>query len=134
MDVNFLLICRCDHRKELNMQKEFYKNYDELPIMLSVNQVAKALGISRTSSYELVRSKGFPAITIGSRIVVPKEEFISWIKDQIKWSEDKKWEKTFLQLIITFSIWSLTVMNFKFTAISFRVQARVACAGPATIR
>ena len=72
------------------MQKEFYKNYDELPITLSVNQVAKALGISRTSSYELVRSKGFPAITIGSRIVVPKEEFISWIKDQIKLSEDKK--------------------------------------------
>lgn len=72
------------------MQKEFFKNYDELPIMLSVNQVAKALGISRTSSYELVRSKGFPSMTIGSRIVVPKEEFISWIKDQIKLSEDKK--------------------------------------------
>lgn len=72
------------------MQKEFFKNYDELPIMLSVNQVAKALGISRTSSYELVRSKGFPSMTIGSRIVIPKEEFISWIKDQIKLSEDKK--------------------------------------------
>ena len=72
------------------MQKELLKNYDELPIMLSVNQVAKALGISRTSSYELVRSKGFPSMTIGSRIVVPKEEFISWIKDQIKLSEDKK--------------------------------------------
>ena len=72
------------------MQKEFYKNYDELPIMLSANQVAKALGISRTSSYELVRSKGFPSMTIGSRIVIPKEEFISWIKDQIKLSEDKK--------------------------------------------
>lgn len=72
------------------MQKDFFKNYDELPIMLSVNQVAKALGISRTSSYELVRSKGFPSMTIGSRIVVPKEEFISWIKDQIELSEDKK--------------------------------------------
>ena len=72
------------------MQKELFKNYDELPIMLSVNQVAKALGISRTSSYELVRSKGFPSMTIGSRIVIPKEEFISWIKDQIKLSEDKK--------------------------------------------
>lgn len=72
------------------MQKEFYKNYDELPIMLSVSQVSKVLGISRTNSYELVRSKGFPSITIGSRIVVPKDEFISWIKNQIKETEDRK--------------------------------------------
>lgn len=77
------------------MQKEFYKNYDELPIMLSVSQVSKVLGISRTNSYELVRSKGFPSMTIGSRIVVPKDEFISWIKNQIKETEDRKWIKTF---------------------------------------
>ena len=77
------------------MQKDFYKNYDELPIMLSVSQVSKVLGISRTNSYELVRSKGFPSITIGSRIVVPKDEFISWIKNQIKETENRKWIKTF---------------------------------------
>ena len=76
--------------RKLNMQKDFYKNYDELPIMLSVSQVSKVLGISRTNSYELVRSKGFPSITIGSRIVVPKDEFISWIKNQIKEAEDRK--------------------------------------------
>lgn len=66
------------------MKNEFYKNYDELPLMLSVSQVAKALGISRTSTYDLVKEKDFPSITIGSRIVVPKEELILWIKNQIK--------------------------------------------------
>lgn len=66
------------------MEKEFYKNYDELPLMLSVSQVAKVLGISRTSSYDLVKEKDFPSITIGSRIVVPKDELILWIKNQIK--------------------------------------------------
>ena len=40
--------------------KEIYKNFDELPMMLSVSQVAKVLGISRTRSYELVNEKGFP--------------------------------------------------------------------------
>lgn len=58
------------------MKNEFYKNYDELPLMLSVSQVAKALGVSRTSAYDLVKEKDFPSITIGSRIVVPKEELI----------------------------------------------------------
>ena len=58
------------------MKNEFYKNYDELPLMLSVNQVAKVLGISRTSTYDLVKEKDFPSIKIGSRIVVPKEELI----------------------------------------------------------
>lgn len=66
------------------MEKEFYKTYDELPLMLSVSQVAKVLGISRTSSYDLVKEKDFPSITIGSRIVVPKDELILWIKNQIK--------------------------------------------------
>lgn len=66
------------------MKNEFYKNYDELPLMLSVSQVAKVLGISRTSTYDLVKEKDFPSITIGSRIVVPKEELILWIKNQVK--------------------------------------------------
>ena len=71
------------------MEKEFYKSFDELPIMLSVNQLANVLGISRTSSYDLVRSKGFPSITIGSRIVIPKEELLIWIQNQLKNKEVK---------------------------------------------
>ena len=51
---------------------ESYKSFDELPMMLSVSQVTKVLGISRTRSYELVNEKGFPKIKIGTRIVVRK--------------------------------------------------------------
>lgn len=54
------------------MNVNFYKSYDELPLMLSVQEIAKVLGISKTSAYELVRSKGFPVLKIGSRMVVPK--------------------------------------------------------------
>ena len=64
--------------------KESYKSFDELPMMLSVPQVAKVLGISRTRSYELVNEKGFPKIKIGTRIVVPKDEFKLWIQKQIE--------------------------------------------------
>lgn len=61
------------------MNKTKYTNYDDLPLMLSVPDVASVLGISRAGAYELVRSDGFPSLRIGSRIVVPKEKFIGWI-------------------------------------------------------
>ena len=52
--------------------KESYKSFDELPMMLSVSQVAKVLGISRTRSYELVNEKGFPKIKRWVQIVDSK--------------------------------------------------------------
>ena len=64
------------------MKQAVYKSYDELPLMPSVPEVAVALGISRAGAYELVRSDGFPALKIGSRIVVPKEKFIEWVNRQ----------------------------------------------------
>ena len=64
------------------MKQPVYKSYDELPLMLSVPEVAAVLGISRAGAYELVRSDGFPALKIGSRIVVPKEKIIEWVNAQ----------------------------------------------------
>ena len=64
------------------MEKQ-YKTYDDLPLMLSVQDVSSVLGISRAGAYELVKSEGFPAMNIGSRIIVPKEEFILWIKQKV---------------------------------------------------
>ena len=61
------------------MNKTKYTNYDDLPLMLSVPDVASVLGISRAGAYELVRSDGFPSLRIGSRIVVPKDKFRGWI-------------------------------------------------------
>ena len=62
------------------MKKEIFKSYEELPLMLSVPEMAAALGISRAGAYELARSEGFPALRIGTRIVIPKDELREWIK------------------------------------------------------
>ena len=64
-----------------------YRNFSELPLTLSVPEVAKVLGISRSGAYELVRSAGFPHIRIGNRIVVPRDKFIAWIDQQTEVSE-----------------------------------------------
>lgn len=41
---------------------------------------ADVLGVSPSSGYELMREPDFPALKIGSRIVVPKEKFIAWVE------------------------------------------------------
>ena len=60
-----------------------YKSYDELPLMLSVHDVAEVLGISKSSAYVLVKEKGFPKLKIGARVVVPREKIIEWINKNI---------------------------------------------------
>ena len=63
------------------MKESIYKNYDELPLFLNANTVAKTLGVSPASGYELLHEKGFPSLRIGNRIVVPKEQFIRWVDE-----------------------------------------------------
>ena len=41
------------------------------------------LGISPSSSYELMHEKGFPVLRVGNRLVVPKEKFRQWVEEQI---------------------------------------------------
>ena len=66
------------------MRSTKFKNYEDLPLTLTAPEVGEALGISRASAYELVRSKGFPSIRIGTRIIVPKDKLIAWINVQVE--------------------------------------------------
>ena len=62
------------------MKESIYKSYDELPLFLNADTVAKVLGVSPSSGYELMHDNAFPSLKIGSRIVVPKESFIRWVE------------------------------------------------------
>ena len=64
------------------MQESTFTNYDQLPLFLNANTVAQVLGESISSAYELMHETGFPALRIGSRIVVPKEKFCRWVDAQ----------------------------------------------------
>ena len=70
--------------KGYSVKKETFKSYEELPLMLSVPEMAAALGISRAGAYELARSEGFPALRIGNRIVIPKGKLQEWVDKQIE--------------------------------------------------
>lgn len=44
---------------------------NELPLTLTVQQVAKLLGVSRNTAYRLVRSKKLRSIRVGRQIRIP---------------------------------------------------------------
>ena len=48
--------------------------------MLDAKALSNALGISRSSAYELMRKDGFPALWIEGRVVVPRDKFIEWVE------------------------------------------------------
>ena len=63
------------------MKESSYKSYDDLPLFLNAETVAKVLGVSPSSGYELMHEPGFSVLHIGNRMVVPKEQFIQWVSD-----------------------------------------------------
>lgn len=59
-----------------------FTSLEQLPITLCAEQVAQVLGISRAGAYTLMRSRDFPTIRIGKRMVVQKEKLLAWMESQ----------------------------------------------------
>lgn len=59
------------------------ENNNVLPKALTVADVMEHLGISKNTAYKLVNLNGFPKIKIGNKIIIPKEEYLAWIKNRI---------------------------------------------------
>ena len=70
------------------MKESSYRSYDELPLFLNAATVAKVLGISPSSGYELMHETDFPVLKIGNRMVVPKEKFVEWVLRHIQGGAD----------------------------------------------
>lgn len=66
------------------MKTSQFKNYDDLPLFLNAETVARTLGVAPSSAYELMHELDFPILKVGSRMVVPKEKFIQWVERNTK--------------------------------------------------
>ena len=71
------------------MKVSQFKDYSELPLFLNAELVAKVLGVSPSSSYELMHEPGFPILKIGNRMVVPKEKFIQWVEQNTSGGDNR---------------------------------------------
>ena len=65
----------------IHIKESIYKSYDDLPLFLNSELVAKVLGVSPSSAYELMHEPDFPVLRVGSRMVVPKEKFMQWVEE-----------------------------------------------------
>lgn len=59
-------------------------SFNELPACLSVwPGLGQALGISRSTAYQMIRQPGFPAVRISDRkVVVPKDKLLQFIEEK----------------------------------------------------
>lgn len=56
-----------------------YQNYDQLPLVLSVSEVAKILNLGRDTTYGLVRSGHIRSIRVGHQYRVPKAAVMEYL-------------------------------------------------------
>lgn len=70
------------------MKKSIYKTKEEMPLFLTVMDVANLLGISRASAYELVREENFPKLKIvRGRTIIPRDRLLEWLDEQTRYDE-----------------------------------------------
>ena len=70
------------------MKQSMYKSKEELPMFLTVMDVANLLGISRASAYELVREDNFQKLKIvQGRTIIPRDRLLEWLDEQTRYDE-----------------------------------------------
>ena len=70
------------------MKQSIYKSKDEMPMFLTVMDVANLLGISRASAYELVREDNFPKLKlVQGRTIIPRDRLLEWLDEQTRYDE-----------------------------------------------
>ena len=55
---------------------------EALPAVLTMKNVQNILGISKTKTYELPHTEGFPVVRFGRSLRVPKAAFLRWLESQ----------------------------------------------------
>ena len=56
-----------------------YHSYDDLPAVMTVEDLMPILGIGRNTAYELVRSKQIFSVKIGRQLRIPKQALIDYL-------------------------------------------------------
>jgi len=67
---------------------KYITNTSQLPLTLTVTDLAKVLGIGKANAYDLCNSEDFPSVKIGKRIIIPKPAFVDWLSNPVKFRKE----------------------------------------------
>ena len=59
-----------------------YNNFDSMPLVMEVQDIADTLRIGRNRAYQLVNSGEIKAIKVGNHYRVSRESFINFIRGE----------------------------------------------------
>lgn len=57
---------------------------EQLPLILKATDVARIMGVAKSTAYEMMRMNDFPAIIINSVVRVPRDDFFNWLETKKK--------------------------------------------------
>ncbi|CAN5462085.1 hypothetical protein BH20ACT21_BH20ACT21_00020 [soil metagenome] len=66
--------------RKSQQQQSNYSSLDDLPAVLTVEEVARLLRVGRTACYSAIRSGELPSIRLGRAIRVPKHALADMLK------------------------------------------------------
>ena len=58
-----------------------YTHYDQLPLILSVDELTKILGIGRNTAYDLIRCGRIRSVRIAHKIRIPKDSLLEFLQE-----------------------------------------------------
>jgi len=77
------------------------KNWDDLPLFLTVDQVAELTGTGTAHWYNLARTKDFPARKLTRTIIISRDGLRAWAEGEERWKQGIslwQWQKVLQQL------------------------------------
>ena len=63
----------------MHFSKSTITKTDDLPLVLTVSDISKILGIGMNTAYDLVRSEAIKSVRVGRQIRVSKDAFLEFI-------------------------------------------------------
>lgn len=63
------------------MKNQLVKNYNDIPLMMTANDIQN-IGFSRTMAYQILNRNDVPVVIIGERKFIKKDSFFDWLNNQ----------------------------------------------------
>ena len=67
---------------EMNKNLKPYEIKDQNKRVYTCNEIQNILGVSRTTVYQLIRSKVFNTVRVGGQYQISKKSFDKWLDEQ----------------------------------------------------